>query len=334
MLLDSGASTNLISKKVLDSCGLQLSPTTSTLVLADGNSSPILGTARVRLQLGGFHSQFSCFVTDLATDFDLIFGNTFLTEFKAILNYYTSNCTLVRDGKTYTLRPLSYNGANFDTPCSAHTVKVPVAPVAASARVPVENLLLNAAQCKRAIRKGCQSFLVMVNSAVDTFGATGSASGTANVKPDPSTSSISSLPSQQPAAEGVAYTLSQQLDSVETDFADVFAEPSGLPPDRGIEHVIALEPDAQPPFKRMYRLSPSELVGVKRQATELLQKQLIEPSVSPCGAPLLFVLKKGGELCMVIDYRALNKLTVKIDILYLALTICLISCRDRNISQV
>ena len=61
----------------------------------------------------------------------------------------------------------------------------------------------------------------------------------------------------------------------------------------------------------MYRLSPSELVKVKRQVTELMQKQLIEPSVSPYGAPLLFVLKKGGDLRMVIDYRALNKLTVK-----------------------
>ena len=168
VLLDSGASTNFISKKVLDSCGLQLRPTTATLVLADGNSSPILGTARVKLQLDGFHSHVSCLVTDLATDLDLILGNTFLTEFKAILNYYTSNCTLVHDGKTYTLRPLSYNGANFDSPCSAYTVKIPVAPVAASARVPVENLLLSAAQCRRAIRKGCQSFLVMVNSAVAT----------------------------------------------------------------------------------------------------------------------------------------------------------------------
>ena len=76
-------------------------------------------------------------------------------------------------------------------------------------------------------------------------------------------------------------------------------------------HVIPLEPDAQPPFIRMYRLSPSELAEVKRQVTELLQKQLIEPSVSPYGAPLLFVLGKGGELRMVIDYRALNKLTDK-----------------------
>ncbi len=107
------------------------------------------------------------------------------------------------------------------------------------------------------------------------------------------------------------FTLTQQLDGIKSQYADVFAEPSGLPPDRGIEHVIPLEPDAQPPFKRMYPLSPSELVEVKRQVTELLQKQLIEPSVSPYGAPLLFVLKKGGELRMIIDYCALNKLTIK-----------------------
>ena len=70
----------------------------SFVVLANGNSSPIFGTARIKLQLGGFHSHVPCLVTDLATDFDLILGNLFLTEFKAILNYYTSNCTLVRDG--------------------------------------------------------------------------------------------------------------------------------------------------------------------------------------------------------------------------------------------
>ena len=61
----------------------------------------------------------------------------------------------------------------------------------------------------------------------------------------------------------------------------MLAASSGLPPDRGIEHVIPLVPDTQPPFKRMYCLSPSELVEVKCQVTELLQKQLIEPSVAP-----------------------------------------------------
>ena len=237
-----------------------------------------------------------------------------------MLNYHLGTCTLVQHNKTYTLRPLSYSGADFDSPHSAHTLRLPSAPVAASARLPVEKLLLNASQCKRALRQGCESFIVMVNTAVVPH--TDVSNGTASVTSDntspcaASASAQCNAPAPAPApapaaAPDTAFTLTQQLDGIKSQFADVFAEPSGLPPDRGVEHVIPLEPGAQPPFKRMYRLSPSELIEVKRQVTELLQKQLIEPSVSPYGAPLLFVLKKGGELRMVIDYRALNKLTIK-----------------------
>lgn len=98
--------------------------------------------------------------------------------------------------------------------------------------------------------------------------------------------------------------LLQHVDTLKHDFADVFAEPSGLPPDRGVEYVVPLLPDSQPPFQRMYRLAPSELQEVQRQITDLLSKQLIEPSTSPFGGPILFVEKKTGELRMVVDYRA------------------------------
>jgi len=169
--------------------------------------------------------------------------------------------------------------------------------------------LLNASQCKRALRPGCESFIVIFNTAVvpHTDLSNGTASVTSgNTSPCPDT----------------AFALTQQLDGIKSQFADVFAEPSGLPPDRGIKHVIPLEPDAQPPFMHMYRLSPSELIELKRQVTELLQKQLIEPSKAssdrsvspyayPYGAPLLCVLEKRGELRMVFDYRALNKVTNK-----------------------
>ncbi len=230
-----------------------------------------------------------------------------MTEYKAVLNYHLGTCTLVQHNKAYTLRPLSYSGADFDSPHCTHTLRLPPAPVAASARLAVEKLLLNASQCRRAIRQG-ESFIVMVNTAVVPH--TDVSNGSASVKSD-NTSSCAASASAHCSAPDTAFTLTQQLDGIKSQFADVFAEPSGLPPDRGIEHVIPLEPDAQPPFKRMYRLSPSELVEVKRQVTELLQKQLIEPSVSPYGAPLLSVLRKGVELRVVIDYRALNKLTMK-----------------------
>ena len=72
-----------------------------------------------------------------------------------------------------------------------------------------------------------------------------------------------------------------------------------------------LLPESQPPFQQMCRLASSELQEVQRQVTDLLAKQLIEPSTSPFGAPVLFVEKKTGELWTVVDYRALNKITVK-----------------------
>ena len=94
-------------------------------------------------------------------------------------------------------------------------------------------------------------------------------------------------------------------------YADIFEPPAGLPPDRGIEHIIPLVPDAQPAPQRMYRLAPAELTEVKAQLTALLERGLIEPSTSAYGSPILMVKKKTGELRMVVDYRALNKLTVK-----------------------
>ncbi|GJW39332.1 putative reverse transcriptase domain-containing protein [Tanacetum coccineum] len=96
------------------------------------------------------------------------------------------------------------------------------------------------------------------------------------------------------------------------DFPKVFPDDlSGLPPIREIEFRIELIPGATPVAKSPYRLAPSELEELSGQLKELQDKGFIRPSSSPWGAPILFVKKKDGSFRMCIDYRELNKLTVK-----------------------
>ncbi|GJY96852.1 putative reverse transcriptase domain-containing protein [Tanacetum coccineum] len=96
------------------------------------------------------------------------------------------------------------------------------------------------------------------------------------------------------------------------NFPEVFPDDfPGLPPPRQVEFRIDLVPGAVPVARAPYHLTPSELKELSDQLKELLEKGFIRPSSSPWGAPVLFVKKKDGSFRMCIDYRELNKLTVK-----------------------
>jgi hypothetical protein len=95
-------------------------------------------------------------------------------------------------------------------------------------------------------------------------------------------------------------------------FPDVFPkELPRMPPKRKVEFTIELIPGTAPISKRAYRVSGLELVELKKQIDELLEKGYIRPSTSPWAAPVLFLEKKDGTKRMCIDYRALNEVTVK-----------------------
>ena len=96
------------------------------------------------------------------------------------------------------------------------------------------------------------------------------------------------------------------------EFLDVFPDDiSGLPPDRAIEFVIELIPGIEKISIPPYRMAPAELKELKAQLEELLSKGFIRPSTSPWGAPVLFVKKKDGSLRLCIDYRQLNRETIR-----------------------
>ena len=135
--------------------------------------------------------------------------------------------------------------------------------------------VISAAIARTMVRKGCEAYLVYV---IDTK------------KGEPSFSDIPTV----------------------SDYPDVFLEElPGLPPQREIEFEIDAVSGATPASITPYRMALVELKELKLHLQELLEKGFIRPSVSPWGAPVLFVNKKDGTLRLFVDYRKLNKMTVK-----------------------
>ncbi|CAI7781757.1 unnamed protein product [Closterium sp. NIES-53] len=121
------------------------------------------------------------------------------------------------------------------------------------------------------------------------------------------------LVTNEDEGERKALELPPAIQKLLEEFEDVLPNnlPDQLPPYRTHQHEIIEEPGSKPTFRAPYRLSPTELADMKKQIEYLLDKGLIRPSTSPYGAPVLFTPKPDGILRMCIDYRALNKQTIK-----------------------
>ncbi|OBZ81557.1 Transposon Tf2-9 polyprotein, partial [Choanephora cucurbitarum] len=150
------------------------------------------------------------------------------------------------------------------------------------------NYLISHKQANKSIKKGADSFLLYIKPTSDQV-------------------------DKNPQLQNDSY-----WDELVREFGTVFQDSlPGLPPDRGIEHVIDVG-DARPISRPPYKMSPLELQELQKQLKELLKLGLIRPSSSPWGAPVLFVRKKPdpgshkpGALRMCIDYRMLNKYTIR-----------------------
>jgi hypothetical protein len=307
VLIDSGAGDCFVSRAFADRVGLKPSPCTGSVTTADGSSHPVAGVITATVKLQHYAAKVPLTVVNLVDHFDVILGDNWLRKHRACLDFCRGTCMLKKGQRTLTLvqklaAPTGGAKGSF-SPASGQCPKV-------SSPAPK---LLSAVQFQRAQRKGCNSFLVQVEFVSEPGAENAPVSEGSGTAQSTSTGQCAYAATNTHMHSAEHLLRKEELDAILSKYADVFPDklPPGVPPDRGIDHSIELVPGSVPPYKGMYRLSPKELAEVEQQSKELLDNGLIEPSRSPYGAPILFVQKKDGSLRMCVDYRALNKITVK-----------------------
>uniref|UniRef100_A0A2N9FIE8 Integrase catalytic domain-containing protein n=1 Tax=Fagus sylvatica TaxID=28930 RepID=A0A2N9FIE8_FAGSY len=116
---------------------------------------------------------------------------------------------------------------------------------------------------------------------------------------------------QEPVHPSASQQIPPAIQLVLQQYASVFREPQGLPPLRGHEHQILLKEGTQPICQRPYRYPFYQKTEIENIVKELLESGSIRPSQSPFSSPVILVRKADGSWRMCIDYRGLNKETIK-----------------------
>ncbi|KAL5720791.1 hypothetical protein ACHQM5_013426 [Ranunculus cassubicifolius] len=105
--------------------------------------------------------------------------------------------------------------------------------------------------------------------------------------------------------------LPQCISDLLEKYADIFAEPHSLPPTRSQDHSICLKEGSTPPHCKPYRYPQVQKNEIELQIRQMLQAGIIQPSRSPFTSPVILIKKKDQTWRMCVDYRQLNKQTVK-----------------------
>ena len=244
--------------------------------VANGTVCSSVGTCKVRLELQQFTANVTFSVVELAMQYDVILGEDWLSHHNATMSWEQQCCVDSKGGRKFTIvQSPRGSGALHDDVANPKPFL--------------------AMQARRAIGRGCRCFVAVCTDA------------------QVSANCVAASMSSVPVSSDVHLMPESELSALLEEYADTFPDelPAVLLPERNIGHAIPLEPGAKPVFRSPYRLRPKELEEAKRQIAELVARGHAAPSNSPFAAPILFVAKNGGALRMCVDYRALNKITVK-----------------------
>ncbi|MEO0804518.1 MAG: retropepsin-like aspartic protease/reverse transcriptase, partial [Cyanobacteria bacterium J06642_2] len=282
VLWDSGAKKAFISAEFVRRNSLHVQPSDLECFLANGEPIAIEGEVKIRVQIQGYRQELRLLVVPLAPGFDMLLGDEWSTREGVLADYgwegedSKSDPNLLLRSRSLRLRPLQMR----------RTVAFSPTTTAANKNVG----MLTAMQAYRLLTeapRGCSPAFTVV------------------VRPQQADTSESQ------SSDPVQTERAVRLDKLLTEYADVFEDPV-LGEYRYITpEAIRLQADARPPNRPPFRLSQPEREEVTTRVKELLAKGWITPSSSPYGAPVLFVPKPDGTLRMCIDYRPLNRLTIK-----------------------
>jgi hypothetical protein len=293
-MIDSGASgMGFADPLFVQRCGAQVRPSSRRIILADGSEVRAAGEATLSYSLDAFTCArkeatppvrfTSTFVVTPLAPYELILGIGWLQQHHASIGFREKSIQLRVDGAgpVQCIRPLMR--CNDD----------------GSAALEAAPLQLKAIAQKRVcrlMRKGniAEMYAVLLRNASDDDKKPALGNTTAE-KPVPG--------SEHP----LIVPLLQEFAST------VFGEPKpGVPPKRGVEHAIRLHPGSSPPPARPLRHQSEKDAAVMKEYVEAgLKAGTLQPSTSPYGSMALIVKKKDGTPRVVIDYRALNEVTVK-----------------------
>ena len=331
-LIDSGATSDFVAKEFVVRHGMKSSSSglKHSVTLANGSRQDgSLQMNSAQLGIGGLRERRTLRVTELKGRFDIILGQPWLSTYNPNIDWVAHTVTVQRHGKTINL-PIKTEAADetFVSTISAKQLEKSARRGEEIFIGLLDELVDSAATSKAATQtkkdnattdKGCSMGCIPSHEDKDSMGYS---STQLNEPADIEESCMATAETKEvmekldaalhEATEGLSPNLKQTIDKALREYRDVFKPlPPGLPPKRAHDHHIDLEPGSVPPKQITYKMSPLELEEVKKQLADYLERGWIQPSKSPYGAPVIFVRKKEGTLRMCVDYRALNKQTVK-----------------------